>query len=57
MFFDAIYIFKKFEILHSKYYKKTIKKLIPKNLPFFSTCCQIGSEQFYELKLLKLIGL
>jgi hypothetical protein len=28
--------------------------MIPKTLP---TCCQIGSEQFYELKLLKLIDL
>jgi hypothetical protein len=26
-------------------------------LPLFSTCRQIGGEQFYELKLLKLIGL
>jgi hypothetical protein len=52
-----IFIIKKSEILHSKYYKKTIKKLIPKNLPFFLTCCQNGTEQFYELKLLKLIAL
>jgi hypothetical protein len=56
MFLEESYL-KKSQIFLVKYLKKPIKKSIPKNSPFFSTRRQIGGEQFYELKLPRLIGL
>jgi hypothetical protein len=48
--------FKNSKIFLSKYYTKTIKKWLPKNLPFFSTLRRISGEQFYAFKVLWVIA-
>jgi hypothetical protein len=55
--FERYLYIKNSEIYNFKYYTKTIKKWLPKYLPFYLTLRRLGIEQFDAFKLFWIIVL